>query len=137
MVSEIIVILQCGKCYLMKCVYHKGVGNQSFLHGFLCKYLEIRENRVNKHTHKARALRYSKTFNLQTISGIFPLPVPAISVLLIDTQSLRGWSGGGISRPASTLLSVHEGVSKGGISRPASTLLPHPHRCTINRKPHT
>ena len=44
---------------------------------FLNKYLEIRENRVNTHTG-AHASRYCKSFNLQRVSGIFPLPASDI-----------------------------------------------------------
>ena len=70
MVSEIIVILQCGKCYLMKCVYHKGVGNQSFLHGFLCKYLENREIRINTHTHTHTGYARQYTTNPLNYNGL-------------------------------------------------------------------
>ena len=45
-------------------------GKPSAAPGFLNKYLEIRENRVN--THRARASRYCKSFNLQILSGKFP-----------------------------------------------------------------
>ena len=47
-------------------------GKPSAALGFLNKNLEIRKNRVNTHTHRARASIYFKSFNPQRFSGSFP-----------------------------------------------------------------